>query len=86
MEIQTEEELKEALSYLEQGQPFQAYQITSSLFLQDLECKEVSYTNRCCTFWIDTAKGLKELDEYERGQQMLAEWKSFCSFLARENC
>jgi len=84
MEIQTEAELKEALSYLEQGQPFQAQQVLSTLFEQDLECKELSYTNRCCTFWIDTAKRLKELEDYERGQQMLSEWKSFQMFLARE--
>lgn len=84
MEIQTETGLKEALKYLEQGQPFQAQQVLSTLFEHDLECKELSYTNRCCTFWIDTAKRLREAEEYDRGQQMLSEWKSFQLFLSRE--
>lgn len=84
MEIQTETGLKEALNYLEQGQPFQAQQVLGSLFEQDLECKELSYANRCCTFWIDTARRLKELEVHERGQRMLSEWKSFQQFLSRE--
>ena len=85
MEIQTETGLKEVISYLEQGQPFQAQQVLAVLYEQDLESKELAYANRCCTFWIDTARRLKELDEYERGQQMLSSWKNFQLFLSREN-
>lgn len=85
MEIQTENELKNALKFLENGDPIQAHQTIGRLFEQDLECKELSYANRCCVFWIDTVKRLNEFsDQFEKGEKLLQEWKSFQSFLSRE--
>lgn len=85
MKIQTETGLKEALDFLEAGDPVQAQQIISNLFVQELGCQELTYTNRCCTFWIDTIKHLQEIqDPFEQGQKLLDEWKSFRSFLSRE--
>lgn len=84
MEIQTETGLKEALKFLEEAQPVQAQGVISTLFEHELDCKELSYTNRCCIFWIDSTKRLKELNDFEKGVQLLADWKSFQLFLSRE--
>ena len=85
MEIQTETELRQALKFLEEGNPVQANEAISKLFERDLECKELSYANRCCVFWIDTIKRLKEIsDPFEQGVKLIQEWKSFQSFLSRE--
>ncbi|MCQ2576279.1 MAG: hypothetical protein MJ162_06005 [Treponema sp.] len=86
MEIQTENGIKEALKFIEAGDPVKAQQITTSLFETELECPELSYTNRCSFFWIETAKRLQELtDPYEAGIQLLAEWKNFQIFLSRDS-
>ena len=85
MDIQTETELKEALKQLEAGNPSGAYEITSKLFERDLESKELSYTNRCCIFWIDIANRIRKIsDPFEQGERILYEWKAFQSFIARE--
>lgn len=85
MEIQTETELRQALKFLEEGNPVQAHQTIGRLFERDLECSELSYANRCCVFWIDTVKRLDEnADSFEKGVKLLQEWKSFQSFLSRE--
>lgn len=84
MEIQTETGLKEALQYLEDAQPVQAHRVISTLFEHELDCKELSYTNRCCIFWIDSSRRMKELNDFERGVQLLSDWKSFQMFLSRE--
>ncbi|MCQ2591819.1 MAG: hypothetical protein MJ188_03455 [Treponema sp.] len=93
MEIQTENGLKEALKFLEEGNPVQAQQVINGLFEHDLESKELSYTNRCCIFWLDTSKRLleqnhreqKTYDDYNyQGDILLSEWKSFQLFLSKE--
>lgn len=85
MKIQTENGIKEALRYIEASDPVKAQQITGALFETDLECKELSYTNRSCIFWIDTARRLKEFtDPYDKGIQLLEEWKNFQTFLSRD--
>lgn len=86
MNNQTEDGIKEALNFLEAGNPSLAQQVVSKLFEHDLESKELSYTNRCCTFWIDANRRLNEIsDPYEKGVKLLIDWKSFQSFLEREN-
>ena len=84
MEIQTETGLKEALKYLEDGQPAQAQGVISSLFEHELDCTELSYTNRCCIFWIDSTRRLKKLSEAEQSDCILEDWKAFQLFLSRE--
>lgn len=86
MKKQTEDGIKEVLNFLELGNPSQARQIVTKLFEDDLESKELSYTNRCCTFWIDANKRLSEIsDPFEKGEKLLNDWKSFQSFLEREH-
>ncbi|MCQ2589820.1 MAG: tetratricopeptide repeat protein [Treponema sp.] len=78
MKFQMEEEIKEALSLLADGDPVEARHVIGILFEHDLESKELTYTNRCCTFWIDATKRLAELtDTFEQGERLLTEWKSF---------
>ena len=84
MEIQTETGLKEALRFLEEGQPAKAQGVISSLFEHELDCKELSYTNRCCIYWIDSTRRHKEISDSERGDRLLEDWKSFQQFLSRE--
>ena len=84
MEIQTEKGLKEALHFLEEADPVQAQLIIAKLFEHEIECDELVYTNRCCTFWRETAGRLKGIsNSYEKGQRLLSDWKSFQEFLSR---
>lgn len=81
MKFQMEEEIKEALSLLENKDPIEARRVICTLFEHDLESKELYFTNRCCTFWIDVNKRLEELtDPFEQGERLLSEWKSFQTF------
>lgn len=85
MENQTGTTLKDALNFLEAGNPIQAQRIIGTLFEQDLESKELIYTNRCCTYWIDSERRLKEIENpYLRGERLLEEWKNFRAFMANE--
>ena len=81
MKTQTEIRLREALSYIENADPQQASQITSRLFVDDIESEEVFFTNQCCSFWINTKKQLDSTtDLYEKGDRFFSEWKSFLSW------
>ncbi len=85
MEIQTEKGIKESLKYIEEGNPEKAQKITASLFETELECPELSYTNRSCYFWIETSRRLQDVtDSYELGIRLLSEWKNFQIFLSRD--
>ena len=85
MEIQTEAKMKEVLEYLKQGNPFEAQKLISSLFENDLDSKELIYTNKCCIFWIDSINRLRGIeDSYERSENLLGEWKNFMAFISRE--
>ncbi|MCR4900579.1 MAG: hypothetical protein K5907_07170 [Treponema sp.] len=85
MEIQTEKGLKEALHFLEIADPAQAQLIIGKLYEYELGCEELSYTNRCCTFWLETSARLKTItDSYEKGQLLLSDWKQFQNFLSRD--
>ncbi len=85
MENQTGNTLKDALSFLEKGNPVQAQKIIGLLFEKDLDSKELIYTNRCCTYWIDSKRRLTEIeDPFERGERILEEWKNFRTFMSGE--
>ena len=85
MEIQTGEGLKEVLLLLRQGNPFEAQKIISILFENDLDNKELIYTNKCCIFWLDSMARLNEIeDSYERSDSILLEWKNFNEYISRE--
>ncbi len=85
MEIKTEKGLREALALMELGNPASAQEIITSLFEEDLECKEVIYTNRCCTFWLDAIRRIKACeDPYEQSDKILTEWKTLIFFADKE--
>ena len=85
MEIQTENGLKEALLYLESGNPVKAQKLISTLFEKDLGCPELMYTTLCCTFWNRTISNLNNMeDPYERGETLLTEWKSFLNYISKQ--
>jgi len=86
MEIQTENGLKEAFGYLENANPEQAEKILEGLFEYDFECPELVFTADCCNFWIPYITSLAEMENpFERGESLLAEWKTFQSFVSRKN-
>ena len=86
MEIKTEAGLKEALVLMSLGNPFEAQKIIGSLFENDLESTELMYTNKCCVFWNDSIDRLKHIeDSYERSENVLLEWKTFQSYISRED-
>lgn len=85
MEIKTETGLKEALNLMESGNPKGAQEMISTLFENDLECKELIYTNRCCTYWLDSIRRIKAVeDSCEKSDKILAEWKTIFSFLEKD--
>ncbi len=85
MEIQTENRMKDVISFLRKGDPLSAQNIISSLFENDLESEELIYTNKCCVFWMDSIKRLNSIeDAFERCEKALLEWKSFQAFISKE--
>ena len=85
MEVETEEGLKEVLLYLEKADLVNAQLRLSKLYEQELGCEEMSYTDRCRAFWSESVERLKLISNpYEKGQRLLAEWKSLTEFLSRE--
>ena len=85
MEIETEKGLKEVLLYLEKADLAQAQKVLQPLYEQELGCEELIYTDRCCTFWGESIIRLNAISNpYEKGQRLLAEWKSLTEFLLRE--
>ncbi|MCQ2573846.1 MAG: hypothetical protein MJ182_08115 [Treponema sp.] len=84
MNIQTEKGLKEALVYLETGNPEQTHRIIAPLFDSDLESTELLYTTQVCTFWSGTIRNLSTMENpFERGELLLNEWKLFIPHIAK---
>lgn len=82
MENSTEKGLKEALIYLESGNPSKARQILSQLFTADNNNQKVYYATLCCTFWEGILSGLSLIeDPLERGDTLLTEWKNFIVYI-----
>ena len=85
MEIQTEAKMKDVLNFLQQGNPFEAQKIISTLFENDLDSKELIFTNKCCIFWIESIKRLRNTeDSYEKNEDLLQEWKTFLTYISRD--
>ena len=85
MEIETEKGLKEVLLYLEKADLANAQLHLSRLYEHELGCEEMGYTDRCRAFWSESIERLKMISNpYEKGQRLLAEWKSLTEFLSRE--
>lgn len=85
MEIHTEKGLREALSHIEKGNLASAISIIGKLFENDLLCQELSFTTRCCTFWVGIVERLNDLETpYERGETLLGAWKAYMSSISAE--
>ena len=85
MEVETEKGLKEVLLYLEKADLVHAQKALKPLYEQELGCEELIYTDRCCTFWGESIVRLNAISNpYEKGQRLIAEWKSLTEFLSRE--
>lgn len=81
MEIQTETRLKDVLTLLRQGDPFEARKIVGSLFENDIDNKALVYINKCCSFWINIITRQESIkDTFERNENILLEWKRFQSY------
>lgn len=78
MENHTALGLKEALSYLEAGNPIQAKKVLDNSFMYELESKEFFFTVKCCNYWQDIIISItNEESPFERGEILLSEWKNF---------
>lgn len=78
MEKLAETGLKEALSYLESGNPIQAKKVLDNSFVYGLDSREIFFTGKCCIFWQDIILSLPDdSGPFERGETILAEWKNF---------
>ena len=85
MEIQTENGLKEVFSYLETGNPDKARRIVEHLLETDLTGNEIVFTSTCCNYWSSISYHILEIDDpFERGENLLSEWKSFKSYINRQ--
>ena len=85
MEIQTENGLKEVFSYLETGNPDKARRIVAHLLEIDSTRNEFVFTSTCCNLWSNTTFRILQIESpFERGENLLSEWKSFKSYVNRQ--
>lgn len=86
MEIQTEQGLKEAFTYIEGANPSQAAKILGSLFEHEFDCPELVFTADCCNFWSPIMAELSAVEGgFARGEKLLGSWKKFQDFVARKS-
>ncbi len=87
MDIQTEQGLKEAFTFLEAGNPSQASKIIQECFIYDSTSSELVFTSNCCNRWIDNIQNVISLESpLERGETLLNDWKNFLYYIeAQEN-
>ena len=78
MDILTEKGLKDAITFLEAGNPAQAKMIIDESLQNDLESWELFFTSQCCIFWADTFYRLDKSEPgLQKGDILLQEWKNF---------
>ncbi len=78
MEPLTEKGLKDALSYLEAGNPIQAKKVLDNSLVYELDSRELIFTGKCCIFWQDIVMDMAKIESpFERGEMLLSEWKNF---------
>lgn len=85
MGIQSENQIAQAYNFLAYGNPRQAKKILEDLLTNDLENEEIIFSLRCCSFWLETITSLPTLDPMEQGDLLITQWKSFKTFISREN-
>lgn len=85
MEIRTEAELKKACGLLERAEPDAAKRILETLFEYEFDSPELVFTADCCNFWAPHMRGIERMESpFEKGESLLATWKTFCGFVARK--
>lgn len=85
MDSKTQEGLKEAFTYIETGNPEQARKILCSLMEYDFESRELIFTTKCCSFWIQCIHELADVENpLERGEKLLSEWKTYKTAIEQE--
>ncbi len=85
MGTQSEKQIALAYRFLASGNPKQAKQILEDALTDDLENKEIIFALRCCSFWLDTMNYVPSLEAFEQGETLINQWKSFKTFISREN-
>ncbi len=82
MDYQTEQGLKEALLCLESGNPGRALQELRETLENDLSNQEITFTIKCCNYWINLINALSEMETpFERGERLIQEWKEFLKYI-----
>ena len=78
MENHTAAGLKEALSFLEAGNPIQAKKVLDNSLIYELDSKELIFTGKCCLYWQEIIVNVSKIsNSFDRGEQLLSEWKNF---------
>ena len=80
----SDEELSKAYSFLEQGDIPQARKILTDMLEYDLENQEVKFAVWCCSFWSGYMRIFPSLDAYERGEGLIAQWRTFIPLLKKQ--
>ncbi|MGI5058039.1 hypothetical protein [Treponema pectinovorum] len=84
MSNQSEEGLKKAYSLLEEGKAEDAKSILASTLEFNLENAEIDFAIWTCSYWIDFIRKSENLEPYERGENLILQWKSFEEALNRK--
>ena len=80
----SDEGLSKAYSFLEQGDIPQARKILTDVLEYDLDNPEVKFAVWCCSFWSGYMRILPNLETYERGEGLIAQWRSFLPALKKQ--
>lgn len=77
MGIQSDKVLEKAYTLLEEGNPHQAKQILADAVGYNFGNSEINFAVWCCSYWGDFIENLPKMEVYERGEGLIARWKSF---------
>lgn len=77
MGMKSDEELKKACQFLEEAKPVQAKELLTRLLEYDFDNSDINFILWCCSYWIDYIQNVSRMDPYERGDGLIARWKSF---------
>lgn len=77
MNIQTEDELKNAYSLIEEGKISEAKRILADALEYNFDSEELNSAHWCCSYWDDFIKKLSRFESYEQGESLVNRWKTF---------
>lgn len=77
--------LQQSHELLKTAHPEKAKPLLEDALSDDLENKQVLFALKCCNFWIQKFAGIAGLSNaFERGGQLIEQWKSFTACTASE--